>query len=106
MTSQAGAPRGRARRGSPRPPPISNWTRLVWGLTFVVVGIGLVWLTDLLWLDPLVALLLGLNILWTSGKLMRDAYSGLMERVLSRPAGGTEATASQSKWILTLWLCR
>ncbi|GAB5535110.1 MAG: cation diffusion facilitator family transporter [Rubricoccaceae bacterium] len=53
----------------------------MWTSLGVLVGIGLVWITDIVWLDPLVALLLGLNILWTSGKLMRDAYSGLMERV-------------------------
>ena len=53
----------------------------MWTSLGVLVGIGLVWVTDLVWLDPVVALLLGLNILWTSGKLMRDAYSGLMERV-------------------------
>lgn len=53
----------------------------MWTSLGVVVGIALVWLTDLVWLDPVVALLLGLNILWTSGRLMRDAYSGLMERV-------------------------
>ena len=53
----------------------------MWTSLGVLVGIGLVWATDILWLDPLVALILGLNILWTSGRLMRDAYSGLMERV-------------------------
>lgn len=53
----------------------------MWTSLGVLIGIGLVWITDLVWLDPVVALLLGLNILWTSGKLMRDAYSGLMERV-------------------------
>lgn len=53
----------------------------MWTSLGVLVGIGMVWVTDLVWLDPLVALLLGVNILWTSGRLMRDAYSGLMERV-------------------------
>ena len=53
----------------------------MWTSLGVLVGIGLVWLTDLVWLDPVVALAMGLNILWTSGRLMREAYGGLMERV-------------------------
>ena len=59
----------------------------MWTSLGVLVGIGLVWLTDLVWLDPVVALAMGLNILWTSGRLMREAYGGLMERV---DAGETE----------------
>ena len=51
----------------------------MWTSLGVLVGIGLVWLTDAVWLDPVVALLVGLNILWTSGRLMREAYGGLME---------------------------
>ena len=53
----------------------------MWTSLGVLVGIGLVWITDLVWLDPIVALAVGLNILWTSGRLMREAYTGLMERV-------------------------
>ena len=59
----------------------------MWTSLGVLAGIGLVWLTGLVWLDPLVALLVGLNILWTSGRLMRDAYTGLME---TADAGETE----------------
>ena len=51
----------------------------MWTSLGVLVGIGLVWLTDALWLDPVVALLVGANILWTSGRLMRESYDGLME---------------------------
>ncbi|MGB3542558.1 cation diffusion facilitator family transporter [Rubrivirga sp.] len=51
----------------------------MWTSLGVLVGIGLVWLTDLVWLDPVVALLVGVNILWTSGRLIREAYGGLME---------------------------
>ncbi len=51
----------------------------MWTSLGVVVGIGLVWWTGAVWLDPVVALVLGVNIVWTSGGLMRQAYSGLME---------------------------
>lgn len=51
----------------------------MWTSLGVIVGVGLVYLTGALWLDPVVAILLGLNIVWTSWGLMRDAYVGLME---------------------------
>lgn len=51
----------------------------MWTSLGVLVGIGLVYVTGAVWLDPAVALLVGANILWTSGRLMRGAYSGLME---------------------------
>jgi len=53
----------------------------MWTSAGVLVGVGLVWATGAAWLDPVVALLLGLNIVWTSGSLMRGSYAGLMERV-------------------------
>lgn len=46
----------------------------------VVVGIALVWLTGWRWLDPTVALIVGANILRTGVGLVREAYSGLMDR--------------------------
>ena len=52
----------------------------MWTSLGVIVGVGLVYVTDLEWLDPVVALLLGANILWTGGRLVREAYGGLMER--------------------------
>lgn len=53
----------------------------MWTSLGVLVGVGLVWATDVVWLDPVVAMLAAANILWTAGKLMRTAYTGLMERV-------------------------
>lgn len=50
----------------------------------VVAGIGLVWWTGWPWLDPAVALLVGLNILRTGFELVREAYSGLMDRADER----------------------
>ena len=54
----------------------------MWTSIGVVVGVFLVWLTDVLWLDPVVAILVALNILWTAGKLLKRAAEGLMEKVL------------------------
>ncbi len=51
----------------------------MWTSLGVLVGILLVWLTGIVWLDPVVAMLVGANIVWTSGRLLRDAYRGLME---------------------------
>ena len=51
----------------------------MWTSLGVLVGIGLVLLTGLEWLDPVIALLVGLNILWTSVRLMREAGRGLMD---------------------------
>jgi len=48
----------------------------------VVVGLGLVALTGWVILDPLLALGVGLNILWTGFKLVRRSFDGLMDRAL------------------------
>jgi len=53
----------------------------MWTSLGVLVGVGLVFVTDILWLDPVVAILLGLNIMRTAFGLMRTAYHGLMETV-------------------------
>jgi cation diffusion facilitator family transporter len=45
----------------------------------VVVGVGLVWLTGWLWLDPVIALIVAANILRTGWQLMRRATAGLMD---------------------------
>lgn len=46
----------------------------------VVLGVALVWITNLRWLDPLVAILVGLNILRTGYELVRESFVGLMDR--------------------------
>ncbi len=48
----------------------------------IVVGLGLVALTDVKMLDPLLALIVGLNILRTGFKLVRRSFDGLMDRAL------------------------
>jgi cation diffusion facilitator family transporter len=52
----------------------------MWTSLGVIAGVALVWATGLDWLDPVVALLLGANIVWTSTRLIREAVRGLMER--------------------------
>ena len=48
----------------------------------VLVGVALVALTGLLWLDPLMAALTALNILWSGSRLMRDSLGGLMDEAV------------------------
>ena len=52
----------------------------MWTSVGVLVGIGLVLLTDILWLDPAVAILVAFNIMWMGLRLVRRSVSGLMER--------------------------
>ena len=55
----------------------------VWTSAGVVVGVLLVGLTGWLRLDPVVAFLVGLNIVWTGGKLLRASVDGLMDKAAS-----------------------
>jgi cation diffusion facilitator family transporter len=51
----------------------------VWTSIGVAVGVGLVALTGWLRLDPLIAIAVALNILWTGWKLMRRSVAGLLD---------------------------
>jgi cation diffusion facilitator family transporter len=51
----------------------------VWTSVGVIVGVGLVWFTDWLWLDPAIALLVAANIVWTGWQLLRRSAAGLMD---------------------------
>lgn len=66
----------------------------------VVVGLGAVWLTGWKPLDPLVAMAVAANILWTGWRLLRDAVGGLMDEAdpehLSRMVDGLEP--SREPW--------
>lgn len=55
----------------------------VWTSAGVVVGVGAVALTGWERLDPIIALMVGVNILWTGWKLLRDSVSGLLDERLS-----------------------
>lgn len=52
----------------------------MWTSLGVLAGVFLVWLTGLEWLDPVVALLAGANIVWMSVRLLVRSYEGLMEK--------------------------
>ncbi len=54
----------------------------VWTSVGVLVAIGLVALTDLYWLDPVIALVVGANILFTGYKLVRRSVVGLLDGTL------------------------
>lgn len=67
------------------------WTDVATSLG-VVVGVVLVWLTHWQVLDPIVALLVGVNIIVTGVKLIRDSTRGLMDVTL--PAADNQAIAA------------
>lgn len=54
----------------------------VWTSAGVIVGVGLVWATGWLWLDPAIALLVAANIVWTGWQLLHRSASGLMDVAL------------------------
>lgn len=51
----------------------------VWTSAGVIVGVALVWLTDWLWLDPVIALFVAANIVWTGWQLLQRSAAGLMD---------------------------
>jgi cation diffusion facilitator family transporter len=55
----------------------------VWTSAGVVVGVLLVVLTGWLRLDPIIAFLVGCNIIWTGWHLVRDSVDGLMDHAPS-----------------------
>ncbi len=61
----------------------------VWTSVGVIAGVGAVALTGWLWLDPMLALLVAANILWTGWQLLRRSADGLMDVAL--PAEQHEA---------------
>ncbi len=51
----------------------------MWTSAGVVIGVGIVWLTDILWLDPLTAILVGVNILYTALGLIGKSFRSLLD---------------------------
>lgn len=51
----------------------------VWTSVGVIVGVAAVQLTGLLWLDPVLAILVAVQILWTGAKLLRRSGMGLLD---------------------------
>jgi cation diffusion facilitator family transporter len=70
-----------------------------WTSAGVVVGLGLVRITGLSWLDPLAAALVALNLLWTGFRLVREAAGGLLDEedpaLLGRLLGAMEGHVGQ-----------
>jgi len=54
----------------------------VWTSAGVMVGVGLVFVSGWLWLDPVIALVVAANIVWTGWKLMQRSAAGLMDSAL------------------------
>lgn len=54
----------------------------VWTSAGVIIGVSLVWLGGWLWLDPIIALAVAINIIWTGWQLMRRSAAGLMDSSL------------------------
>lgn len=54
----------------------------VWTSTGMVVGVGLVAVTGLERIDPIVALLVAGNIVWTGIRIVRESVGGLMDAAL------------------------
>jgi cation diffusion facilitator family transporter len=51
----------------------------VWTSAGVILGVGLVWMTGWLWLDPVFAMLVAVHILHTGWQLLRRSTDGLMD---------------------------
>lgn len=54
----------------------------VWTSAGVILGVGAVAFTGWLWLDPVLALLVAANIVWTGVQLIRRSTAGLMDEAL------------------------
>lgn len=54
----------------------------VWTSVAVIAGLALVAMTGQYWLDPVLALAMAVNILWTGGRLVVRSFNGLMDHAL------------------------
>jgi cation diffusion facilitator family transporter len=54
----------------------------VWTTIGVLLGLGLVWLTGAQWLDPAMAALVAVYILWTGYRLLRVSLGGLLDEAV------------------------
>lgn len=53
----------------------------MWTSAGVIVGVAIVWMTGIAWLDPVTGIVVGLQILYTAFMLIRDSFYGLTDRV-------------------------
>lgn len=54
----------------------------VWTSVGVILGVGAVAITGWLPLDPIIAILVAINILWSGGKIVAESVTGLMDAAL------------------------
>jgi cation diffusion facilitator family transporter len=69
----------------------------VWTSVAVVAGLGLVALTGIQLLDPILALAMAANILWTGFTLVRRSFNGLMDHALPAEELATVRRAIESR---------
>lgn len=55
----------------------------VWTSAGVIVAVGMVWVTGWLWLDPTIALLVAVNIVFTGWRLLKRSAAGFMDESIS-----------------------
>lgn len=70
---------GRQRRSTALTADAQHLLTDVWTSIGVIVGVGLAALTGRLWLDPVVALVVALQILLTAFKLLHTSFDGLLD---------------------------
>lgn len=56
----------------------------MWTSVLVVAGVGLVWLTDIVWLDPVTAIFAASNIVYSAIGLMGRSFNGLLDQASPR----------------------
>ena len=71
LTARAACSAGRENRSITLEADAHHLMTDVWTSAGVIVGVGAVALTGWLWLDPLLALLVASNIVWTGWQLVR-----------------------------------
>lgn len=69
----------------------------VWTTAGVLLGVALVALTHLLILDPIIALVVAANVLWTGWRLLRESGLGLLDTALG-PADQRAIAAVQDRF--------
>ena len=69
----------------------------VWTSVGVLGGLFLVWLTGAHWLDPVLGILVGCNILWTAYGLLMRSFNGLMDHSLPEAEQATVRQAIESR---------
>jgi cation diffusion facilitator family transporter len=68
----------------------------VWTSFGVLIGLGLVYLTQWNWIDPVLALVVAANITWTAWDLVQRSFNGLMDHALPEQEQQAVRTAIES----------